>query len=78
MSQKSTSSPACNMWHLVHVSFDRVEKKERSRNRSVKFSSSSEEALMRGSTSESSTDAVYTYEPVTQTWSKFICVTFRL
>ena len=30
---------------------------------------------MMGSTSESSTDAVYTYEPVVQTWSKFSCVT---
>ncbi|XP_063693820.1 disks large homolog 2-like isoform X2 [Bolinopsis microptera] len=50
----------------------RVEKKERSRNRSVKFSSSSEEAMMMGSTSESSTDAVYTYEPVVQTWIKYM------
>jgi hypothetical protein len=48
----------------------RVEKKERSRNRSVKFSSSSEEAMRMGSTSDSSVDAVYTYEPVTQSWSK--------
>lgn len=49
----------------------RVEKKERSRSRSVKFSSSSEEGIRMGSTSEGSTDAVYTYEPVIQSWIKY-------
>ena len=50
----------------------RVEKKERSRNRSVKFSSSSDEAMRMGSSSDNSVDAVYTYEPVVQTWIAYM------